>query len=50
MPRRVNKKSKRIWQNIVIHLVCVSVISFIIKLYLIHIVDIQMFDMTHTKF
>jgi hypothetical protein len=38
MPRQV--KNKRIWQNIAIRLVRVLVISFIVKLYLTHIVDI----------
>jgi hypothetical protein len=48
--RQVNKKSKRIWQNIVCRLLIVSVIRFIIRLCLIILVDIQVFHMTHTKF
>jgi hypothetical protein len=36
------QKNKRIWQNIARRLVFVYVISFIIRLYLIHVVDIEM--------
>jgi predicted house-cleaning NTP pyrophosphatase (Maf/HAM1 superfamily) len=43
------KKAKKM-QNIARHLVVVSIIRFIITLYLIHVVDIQIFNMTHTKF